>query len=171
MGHNRRKACKAMGKGLEGQKARTGQAAREGGRGGGGAKGVEAEVGHRPPSPTRPSSYLLPCNGTRPRTLGAAGAAGCCQGPKHTSPASCSAQVSLGTQGNSGSRHLDRWQRSLQRAGPEDTWGRLWLVRCQSPQAFPGGRQISMKWMPSRTCSVGPKAGTHSSSSPRIAAL
>lgn len=53
-----------MGKGLEGQKARTGQAAREGGRGGGGgAKGVEAEVGHRPPSPTRPSSYLLPVMG------------------------------------------------------------------------------------------------------------
>lgn len=50
MGHKREEVCKAMGGGLEGQKAGTRQAAGEGGRGGGGAAGVEAELGLCPVS-------------------------------------------------------------------------------------------------------------------------
>ena len=105
-------------------------------------------LGTAPPSPVGPPSKTSPCHRTQRRTLGAASVSGSCQGPKHTSPATSSAQVSLGSQESPRARHPNRWQRSLQRVGPEGAGGRLQLVTCQLPQACPGGRQTaSMKWM------------------------
>lgn len=67
--------------------------------------------------------------------------------------------------------HLNRWQRSLQRAGPEDAQGGLWPMRCRSLQTFPGGGQTSTKWMPSWSYSVGYKTGAQGSASPHVTAL
>lgn len=116
-------------------------------RSGGRIRAAPCFLGTAPPSPVGLPSQTLPRHRTQHRTLGAASASGGCQGPKYTSPASSSAQVSLGSQGSPRVRHPNRWQRSLQRVGPEGAEGRLRLVTCQLPQACPGEKQTGMKWM------------------------
>jgi hypothetical protein len=120
--------CKAMGE--EGLKEKRRQGLhRQPQREEGGTRGCEAEVGLCPASWAVPhlpqlDSNPTPCpvTGHSIGLWGTVTASGSCQGPKHLSPASSRAQVSLGSQGNAESRHQNRWQRSLQRAGPEETW-------------------------------------------------
>ena len=140
-------------------------------RSGGRIRAAPCFLGTAPPSPVGLPSQTLPRHRTQHRTLGAASASGGCQGPKYTSPASSSAQVSLGSQGSPRVASEQMAEKSP-KSGPGGSRGQAPAGDVPAASGLPRRETDwhEMDAVPSWTCLAGSKTGPQCSSCPYVIA-